>query len=118
MMARLLVSSIHTKLRSAESGKNLYVGKLLEHPTATNAQRIGDHFSRSGHYQYSDPWSVGGRRHRAIVLGAVALRRIKKEPAIYGGKGMAIAGIITSVVSLLLIAVFGIMAAIAIPKLI
>jgi type II secretory pathway pseudopilin PulG len=53
----------------------------------------------------------------AIVLGVVALKRAKKEPAIYGGKGMAIAGIITSVVSLLVIAVVGIMAAIAVPKL-
>ncbi|HKQ78857.1 MAG TPA: DUF4190 domain-containing protein [Blastocatellia bacterium] len=53
----------------------------------------------------------------ALVLGSIALRRIKKEPAIYGGKGMAIAGIITSVVSLLLIAVFGILAAIAVPRL-
>src|SRR5262245_59393762 len=53
----------------------------------------------------------------AIVLGSIALNRIKKEPAIYGGKGMAIAGIVTSVVSLLLVAVIGIMAAIAVPKL-
>src|SRR5215475_14151315 len=53
----------------------------------------------------------------AIVLGVIALGRIKKEPATYGGKGMAIAGIITSGVSLLLIAVFGILAAIAVPKL-
>jgi len=41
----------------------------------------------------------------AIVLGCVALNKIKKEPAIYRGKGMAIAGIITSALSLLLIAV-------------
>ncbi|MGH9853529.1 MAG: DUF4190 domain-containing protein [Blastocatellia bacterium] len=53
----------------------------------------------------------------AIALGVIALNRIKKEPATYGGKGMAIAGIITSVVSLLLFAVFGILAAIAVPKL-
>jgi hypothetical protein len=53
----------------------------------------------------------------AVALGAVALKKINKEPAIYGGKGMAIAGIITGVVSLLLIAVFGIMAAIAVPRL-
>jgi type II secretory pathway pseudopilin PulG len=52
----------------------------------------------------------------AIVLGVIALGRIKKEPATYGGKGMAIAGIITSGVSLLLIAVFGIMATIAVPR--
>src|SRR5262245_5032576 len=53
----------------------------------------------------------------AIVLGVIALGKIKKEPATYGGKGMAIAGIITSGVSLLLIGVFGILAAIAVPKL-
>src|SRR5262245_29223864 len=53
----------------------------------------------------------------AIVLGAIALGRIKKEPATYGGKKMAIAGIATSAVSLLLIPVFGILASIAIPQL-
>ena len=53
----------------------------------------------------------------AIVLGVIALSRIKKEPATYGGKGVAIAGIITGGVSLLLTTVFGIMAAIAVPKL-
>jgi Tfp pilus assembly protein PilE len=52
----------------------------------------------------------------AIVLGSIALNRIKKEPAAYGGKGMAIAGIITSAVSLLLTAGFCIFAAIAVPK--
>jgi len=51
----------------------------------------------------------------ALVLGFIALNRIKKEPATHGGKGMAIAGIITSAVSLLLIAVFCILAAIAVP---
>ena len=51
----------------------------------------------------------------AIVLGSIALNRIKKEPAIHSGKGMAIAGIITSAVSLLLIAVVGIMAAVMAP---
>jgi type II secretory pathway pseudopilin PulG len=51
----------------------------------------------------------------AIVLGSVALNRIKKEPATHGGKGMAIAGIITSAVSLLLIAIIGIMAAVMTP---
>lgn len=52
----------------------------------------------------------------AIVLGVIAIGRIKKEPATYGGKGMAIAGIVTSVVSLLLVAVFVIVTAIAIPN--
>jgi Domain of unknown function (DUF4190) len=49
----------------------------------------------------------------AIVLGSIALNRIKKEPAIYGGKRMAVAGIITGVASLLLIAVSG---AIIVPQ--
>src|SRR5262245_39211289 len=52
----------------------------------------------------------------AIVLGSIALNRIKKEPATYSGKGMAIAGIITSAVSLLLTAMFCLFAAIAVPK--
>ena len=49
----------------------------------------------------------------AIVLGSIVLNRIKKEPATYSGKGMAIAGIITSAVSLF----FGIMAAVIMPLL-
>ena len=53
----------------------------------------------------------------ALVLGIIALRRIKKEPAVYGGKGMAIAGIITSVVSLLLIAVFAYLVSVMLPRL-
>ncbi len=52
----------------------------------------------------------------AIVLGSIALNRIKKDPATHGGKGMAIAGIITSAVSLLLTAMFLILSAIAVPK--
>ena len=53
----------------------------------------------------------------AIVLGSIALNRIKKEPATHGGKGMAIAGIITSAVSLLLIAIIGVMGAVMAPLL-
>jgi hypothetical protein len=49
----------------------------------------------------------------AIVLGAIALIRIKKEPAAFGGKGMAIAGIIASAVSLF----FAISAAVSLPLL-
>jgi hypothetical protein len=52
-----------------------------------------------------------------IVLGAIALSRIRKEPATYGGKGLAIAGIVASAFSLLLTAFFGVLAAIAVPKL-
>src|SRR5262245_30585351 len=54
----------------------------------------------------------------AIVLGVIAIGRIKKEPAIYGGKGMAIGGIITSAVSLLLTAVFVMGSAIVVPNVI
>jgi type II secretory pathway pseudopilin PulG len=52
----------------------------------------------------------------ALALGSVALKRIKKDPETHGGKGMAIAGIITSAFSLLLTAVFCIVTAIAVPK--
>jgi hypothetical protein len=40
----------------------------------------------------------------AITLGSVALNKIKKEPATYGGQGIAIAGIVTGAGPLLLIA--------------
>jgi hypothetical protein len=60
---------------------------------------------------------VGVGAITALVLGVIALSRIKKEPAVYGGKGMAVAGIVTSVVSLLMAAVFSILAAVMIPKL-
>jgi Tfp pilus assembly protein PilE len=52
-----------------------------------------------------------------IALGIVALNQIRKDPAHYGGKGMAIGGIVTSAVSLLIIVALGILAAIAVPKL-
>src|SRR5262245_7124750 len=52
-----------------------------------------------------------------LILGIVALGNAKSKPAVYGGKGIAVAGIITSSLSLL-IAVPGVMAAIAIPNLI
>ncbi len=52
-----------------------------------------------------------------IALGVMALNKAKLDPTRYGGKGMAIAGIITSGVSLAL-AIPGIIAAIAIPNLI
>ena len=54
----------------------------------------------------------------AIVLGVIALGRIKKEPATHGGKGMAIGGIVTGAVSLLLTAVFVIVSAIMAPMMI
>jgi len=52
-----------------------------------------------------------------IILGAIALNRIKQNPQVYGGRNLAIAGIITSAVSLGLIAVWSLLAAIALPAL-
>jgi type II secretory pathway pseudopilin PulG len=52
-----------------------------------------------------------------IVLGIVALVRATKTPAVYGGKNLAISGIITNCLSLAMIPILGIIAAIAIPSL-
>lgn len=51
------------------------------------------------------------------VLGIVALNKQNREPATYGGRGMAIAGIVTNVAALVMIVPIGIIAAIAIPNL-
>jgi hypothetical protein len=51
------------------------------------------------------------------ILGIVALVKANSSPATHGGKGLAIAGIVTSVLSFLAIPLFGIIAAIAIPSL-
>jgi len=51
-----------------------------------------------------------------IILGTIAVSKVKSDPGLYAGKGLAIAGIITSSVSLL-VAIPGIIAAIAIPNL-
>jgi type II secretory pathway pseudopilin PulG len=53
----------------------------------------------------------------AIVLGAIAYSRTNKEPETYGGRGMAIAGIILGAVSFVMIPIIGIISAIAIPSL-
>jgi type II secretory pathway pseudopilin PulG len=53
----------------------------------------------------------------AVVLGVAALAKAREEPHVYGGKGLAIAGIVCSGVSLLLAPFVGIVAAIAIPSL-
>ncbi len=53
----------------------------------------------------------------AVILGVVALVKIKKEPAAYAGTGFAIGGIVAGALSLVLIPVIGILAAIAIPSL-
>lgn len=52
-----------------------------------------------------------------VVLGIVALLRANREPQLHGGKGLAIAGIATSALSLLIVIPLAIMAAIAIPSL-
>jgi hypothetical protein len=49
-----------------------------------------------------------------MILGIVALGRANKAPAVYGGKGLAIGGIVTNALSLALIPI---LAAIAIPSL-
>jgi hypothetical protein len=52
-----------------------------------------------------------------LTLGAVALRQVKKDPGNYGGKGMATAGIVTSAISLFMVATFAMFVTIALPKL-
>jgi type II secretory pathway pseudopilin PulG len=53
-----------------------------------------------------------------IVLGVVALVKAGREPAVYGGKGMAVAGIALCVLSVVVMPfILGIGAAIAIPSL-
>lgn len=52
------------------------------------------------------------------VLGIIALTRANREPHLYGGRGLAIGGIITNVAALTIKPfVMGIIAAIAIPSL-
>jgi Tfp pilus assembly protein PilE len=60
-------------------------------------------------------FAVGGIT--GIILGAVALSKIKNNPQAYGGRSLAIAGIITSAVSLTMIFVFGLLDAIVLPQL-
>jgi type II secretory pathway pseudopilin PulG len=52
-----------------------------------------------------------------IALGAMALMRANKRPQEYGGRGLAIGGLVLNGVSLLLAPVVGIIAAIALPNL-
>jgi type II secretory pathway pseudopilin PulG len=51
------------------------------------------------------------------ILGIVALKKEGREPARYGGRGMAIAGIVLNIAALVMIFPMGIIAAIAIPNL-
>jgi len=53
----------------------------------------------------------------SLILGIIALRKAKRDPATYGGKSLAIAGIVTSCVSFILAGLIGVVAAIAIPNL-
>lgn len=52
-----------------------------------------------------------------LVLGIIALVRASKNPAVYGGKALAIGGIIANGLAIVLIPLIGMMAAIAIPSL-
>jgi type IV pilus assembly protein PilA len=52
-----------------------------------------------------------------IVLACVAMSRAKHEPWKYGGRGMAIAGLVLCAVSLVMVVPMGIVASIAIPNL-
>jgi hypothetical protein len=51
-----------------------------------------------------------------IILAVVAMGRVKREPWKYGGRGMAIAGLILSITSLATLLPVAIIAAIAIPN--
>jgi type II secretory pathway pseudopilin PulG len=53
----------------------------------------------------------------SIVMGIMALRRATNHPSQYAGKGLAIGGIVTGALSLVVTFVIVILAAIALPKL-
>ena len=52
-----------------------------------------------------------------ITLAIIALSKANRYPAKYGGKGLATAGLVTSILSLVIVVPIGIIAAIAIPNL-
>ena len=52
-----------------------------------------------------------------IVLAIVAINKANRNPEEYGGKGLATAGLVTNILSLVIIVPVGIIAAIAIPNL-
>lgn len=52
-----------------------------------------------------------------LIMGIVALSRASKQPEVYGGRGLAIGGIVMNSVSTVLIVPVAIIAAIAIPNL-
>jgi len=53
----------------------------------------------------------------SVILGVVALVKESRQPEEYGGKGMAITGIVLAGVSIVILPFVGIVAAIAIPSL-
>jgi type IV pilus assembly protein PilA len=53
----------------------------------------------------------------ALVMGIVAASRAGKQPHVYGGRGLAVGGIVTSALSLVTVPLLGIILAIAIPNL-
>jgi type IV pilus assembly protein PilA len=52
-----------------------------------------------------------------MILGVVALKKENSAPAVYGGKGVAIAGIVMNIIAMCMIVPIGIISAIAIPNL-
>lgn len=53
----------------------------------------------------------------ALIMGIVAVSRAGRQPEVYGGRGLAVGGIVTSAISLLMAPMIGIILAIAIPNL-
>ena len=52
-----------------------------------------------------------------IIVATVAMGKVKREPWRYGGRGMAVAGLVLSITSLVALVPVGMVAAIAIPNL-
>ena len=52
-----------------------------------------------------------------IVISVVALRKIKRYPLMYGGQGLAVAGLITNIVSVVVLIPILLIASIALPNL-
>jgi type II secretory pathway pseudopilin PulG len=51
------------------------------------------------------------------ILGIVAMKKQSSAPAVYGGRGLAIAGVVVNILGLVMVVPIGIVAAIAIPNL-
>ena len=60
---------------------------------------------------------VGVGAITGLILGVMALTRANRRPQEYGGRGLAIGGIVLNGVAILIIPVVGIVAAVAIPNL-